>query len=149
MIEGVSLIPLKQIHDERGKVMHMLRSNDLHFKEFGEIYFSSTYPGVVKGWHKHSKMILNYAAISGSAKVVLFDDRVSSSTKGELQEIYLTQENYCLLIVPPMIWNGFKGIGTKEVILANCASIPHSSGEIERLAYNDPSIPYNWNIENK
>ena len=129
--------------------MHMLRSSDKHFKEFGEIYFSSTFPGVVKGWHKHYEMTLNYAAIYGSAKVVLYDDRPSSKTKGKLQEIYLTQENYSLLIVPPLIWNGFKGIGTKEVILANCASIPHSPDEIERLPFNDPSIPYDWNVENK
>ena len=101
MIEGVRLIPLKQIQDERGKVMHMLRVTDPHFKKFGEIYFSCTYPGVVKGWHKHSEMTLSYAAVTGAVKVVLFDDRVSSATKGEVQEIYLTQENYCLLVVPP------------------------------------------------
>ena len=73
MIEGVSLIPLQQIHDERGKVMHMLRVTDPYFDKLGEIYFSCTYPGVVKGWHKHSDMTLNYAAVSGAVKVVLFD----------------------------------------------------------------------------
>ena len=90
MIDGVSLIPLKQIHDERGKIMHMLRVTDPHFKKFGEIYFSCAYPGVVKGWHKHSDMTLNYAAVTGAVKVVLFDDRSSSSTYGTVQEIYLT-----------------------------------------------------------
>ena len=146
MIEGVSLIPLQQIHDERGKVMHMLRVTDPHFDKFGEIYFSCTYPGVVKAWHKHSDMTLNYAAVTGAVKVVLFDDRSASATKGDVQEIYLTQENYCLLVVPPLVWNGFKAIGTKEVIVANCATIPHSGGEIERLAHDDPYIPYDWGI---
>lgn len=146
MIEGVSLIPLRQIHDERGKVMHMMRMTDPHFDKFGEIYFSCTYPGIVKGWHKHREMTLNYAAVSGNAKVVLYDDRSASSTKGKVQELYLTQENYFLLVVPPLVWNGFKAIGTKEVILANCATIPHSSEEIERLAYDDPYIPYDWGI---
>ncbi len=142
-------IPLKQIHDERGKVMHMLRATDLHFDKFGEIYFSCTYPGVVKGWHKHSKMTLNYVAVSGALKVVLFDDRSSSSTKGEVQEIYLTQGNYFLLVVPPLVLNGFKAIGTKEVIVANCATIPHSGGEIERLAHDDPYVPYDWGIDHR
>jgi dTDP-4-dehydrorhamnose 3,5-epimerase len=149
MIKGVSLIPLQQIQDERGKVMHMLRVTDPHFENFGEIYFSCTYPGVVKGWHKHNEMTLNYAAVKGAVKVVLFDDRVSSPTKGEVQEIYLTQENYYLLVVPPLIWNGFKAIGTKEVIVANCATIPHSAGEIERLAHDDPYIPYDWGLVHK
>ena len=146
MIEGVSLIPLQQFHDERGKVMHMLRATDPHFDKFGEIYFSCSYPGVVKAWHKHSDMTLNYAAVTGAVKVVLFDDRSSSSTKGEVQEIYLTQENYFLLVVPPLVWNGFKAIGTKEAIVANCATIPHSPGEIKRLAYDDPYIPYDWGV---
>ncbi len=146
MIKGVSVIPLRQIHDERGKVMHMLRATDSHFDQFGEIYFSCTYPGVVKGWHKHSEMTLNYAAVSGAVKVVLFDDRSSSPTNGQIQEIYLTQENYSLLVVPPLVWNGFKAIGTKEVIVANCATIPHSAGEIERLEHDDPYIPYDWGI---
>ena len=146
MIEGVELVPLSQFHDERGKVMHMLRDTDSHFNKFGEIYFSCTYPGVVKGWHKHKKMTLNYAAISGSVKVVLYDDRADSATKGQIQEIYLSPENYFLLIVPPLIWNGFKAIGTSEAIVANCATIPHESNEIQRLDINSELIPYNWEI---
>tara|TARA_B110000259_G_C14034431_1_gene408556 strand:- start:17076 stop:17525 length:450 start_codon:yes stop_codon:yes gene_type:complete len=149
MIDGVKLVKLNQIHDERGKVMHMLRDSDPHFSKFGEIYFSCTYPGVVKGWHKHKTMTLNYSAITGSVKVVLYDDRDSSATKGQVQEIFLSPENYYLLIVPPMIWNGFKAIGTVEAIVANCATIPHKPDEIERLDINNELIPYKWNIVHK
>ena len=56
MIKGVEIHPLKQIPDERGKIMHMLRSDDPYFERFGEIYFSMVYPGVVKGWHLHRLM---------------------------------------------------------------------------------------------
>ena len=61
MIEGVILTPLRQIPDERGKVMHMLKVGDPAFQQFGEIYFSCTYPGAIKGWHLHKIMTLNYA----------------------------------------------------------------------------------------
>ncbi len=50
MIEGITITPLKQILDERGKVMHMLRRDDEHFQQFGEIYFSTVRPNVVKAW---------------------------------------------------------------------------------------------------
>ena len=60
MIEGVKIYPKKQIFDERGKIMHMLRKDDENFKKFGEIYFSVTYPNVVKAWHLHNKMTINY-----------------------------------------------------------------------------------------
>jgi len=149
MIDGVIITPLKQILDERGKVMHMLKATDPAFKSFGEIYFSCIYPNVVKAWHIHHGMTLNYAVPHGRIKFVLFDDRKDSSTRGEVQEIYLGPDNYCLVTVPPMVWNGFKGIGSEMALVANCASIPHDPSEIERRDPNDGSIPYNWDLINR
>ena len=144
MIDGVIITSLKQISDERGKIMHMLRNDDDHFIDFGEIYFSCVNPKTVKGWHIHKKMTLNYALVSGEIKFVLYDDRENSKTHGEIQEIFLGPEHYFLVTVPPMIWNGFKGLGEKMSIIANCATIPHDPDEITRKPPNDKSIPYNW-----
>ena len=149
MIEGVKVTPLKQILDERGKVMHMLRCDSDIFQAFGEVYFSCVYPGIIKGWHIHKRMILNYAVPYGNIKLVLFDDRPNSPTRGEIQELFLGPDNYLLVTIPPMIWNGFKGIGTEMAIVANCASIPYDPEEIDRLDPFDPSIPYNWEIKHQ
>lgn len=149
MIDGVRVTPLDQILDERGKVMHMLRSDLDLFGGFGEIYFSCVYPGAIKGWHLHKKMILNYAVPHGNIKFVLYDDRVGSPTRWEIQEIFMGPDHYCLVTVPPMIWNGFKGIGTEMAIVANCASIPHDPEEMERRDPSDPSIPYDWEIKHR
>lgn len=146
MIEGVIVTPLRQIIDERGKVMHMLRADSPHFKAFGEIYFSCIYPGAIKAWHIHKRMTLNYAVPHGNIKFVLFDRRPESSTKGQIQEFYLGPDSYVLITVPPMVWNGFKGIGTEMAIVANCASAPHDPTEIERRSPFDPEIPYSWDI---
>ena len=144
MIDGVVITPLRQIFDERGKVMHMLREDSPIFSRFGEIYFSCTHPGVVKAWHLHKEMTLNYAVIYGEIKFVLFDDRPGSPTRGKVQELFISPENYMLVTVPPMIWNGFKSVGTETSIVANCATLSHSSGEIERRPASDGSIPYDW-----
>lgn len=149
MIEGVIVKPLRQILDERGKIMHMMRNDDPDFPGFGEIYFSYIYPGVIKGWHIHRKMILNYAVPYGTIKLVLYDDRPSSRTKGEVQEIFLGPENYCLVRIPPRVWNGFKGIGMTPAIVANCPSIPHDPDEIDRKSPDDPAIPYTWELVNR
>lgn len=149
MIDGVIVTPLRQMFDERGKVMHMLREDDPHFQHFGEIYFSCTYPGAIKAWHLHKSMTLNYAVVHGTIKCVLYDDRPNSPTRGCIEEYFLSPENYCLLTVPPLIWNGWKGIGDKTAIVANCATIPHDSREIERMAPDDPRIPYDWHIKHK
>ena len=149
MIDGVTITPLKQIFDERGKVMHMMRDDSPVFSKFGEIYFSCTYPGAIKAWHMHTEMTLNYAVIYGSIKCVLFDDRPGSKTRGNIDEYFLSPENYSLITVPPLIWNGWKGIGNETSIVANCATIPHDPNEIERVSPNDPNIPYNWEIKHK
>lgn len=147
MIEGVHIRTLKQIPDERGKVMHMLRRDDPWFERFGEIYFSTVYPGVIKGWHLHSRMTLNYAVVAGMIKLVLFDDRNTSPTRGELMEIFTGEDNYALITVPPGIWNGFKGIGKTPAIVANCATEPHDPEEISRLDPFSSTIPYDWALK--
>jgi len=149
MIEGVKVTPLRQILDERGKIMHMMRSDSDVFEQFGEIYFSCVYPGAIKGWHIHSKMTLNYAVPHGHIKFVLYDDRPESPTKGEVQELFLGTDNYCLVTVPPMVWNGFKGYGDELAIVANCSSISHDPTEIDRLDPFAPSIPYDWSLKHR
>lgn len=144
MIQGVSIHPLKQIPDDRGKVMHMLKATDPHFEQFGEIYFSMVYPGIVKGWHIHTRMVLNYAVVVGLIKLVLYDDRPESHTKGQIQELILGESNYCLVKVATGIWNGFKGLGKSPSIVANCPNIPHDPAEIGRIDPYDNPIPYDW-----
>ena len=75
MIEGVIITPLRQIEDDRGKVMHMLREDSPVYERFGEIYFSFTNPNSIKAWHMHKEMTLNYVCIEGKVKFVLYDDR--------------------------------------------------------------------------
>ena len=149
MIEGVIVTPLRQFFDERGKVMHLLREDSPVFSRFGEVYFSCTYPGAIKAWHLHKRMTLNYAAIHGEIKCVLFDDRPDSSTRGCVQEVFLSPENYCLLTVPPLIWNGWKGLGQNSSIVVNCATIAHDPAEIERKPAFGNDIPYDWAIQHK
>ena len=146
-IEGVFVTPLKMIADERGKIMHMLKSDSPVFKKFGEIYFSVVHPGVVKGWHIHDKMTLNYACVTGKIKLVLFDGRESSSTKGNVMEIFLGPDSYKLVTIPPNVWNGFKGAGVSTSIVANCSDIPHDPTEIHRCDPFKNDIPYNWELK--
>lgn len=146
MIDGVTITPLRQILDERGKIMHMLRADSPIFEGFGEIYFSCIHPGAIKAWHIHKEITLNYAVPHGKIKFVLFDDRPDSPTRKETQEIFLGPDNYCLVTVPPMIWNGFKGVGSELTIVANCTTSPHAADEIARMDPFDSTIPYDWNL---
>lgn len=146
MIDGVVVVPLRQIPDERGKIMHMLRNDDPVFTEFGEIYFSEVFPHVIKAWHLHKAMVLNYAVVRGMIKLVLYDGRQQSRTHGHIEEIFMGESQYVRVTVPPGVWNGFKGVGTMPALVANCASIPHDPEEIVRMDPFTEEIPYTWDI---
>lgn len=143
-IEGVKVFPLRRIPDERGTILHVMSSKDPWFESFGEIYCSTVYPGVVKGWHKHREMTLNYACLYGRVKCVVYDDRPGSSTKGSIMEIYLGPDAYSLLVVPPEVWNGFKGMSDPFAMIANCCTHPHDPSRSSRLDPYSSSIPYDW-----
>ena len=144
MIHDVKITPLRIIPDNRGKVMHMLRSDSEVFSRFGEIYFSTVFYKSIKAWHLHKESTLNYVCVSGEVKLVLFDDRENSPTKNQHQELILSPKNYFLVTIPPLIWNGFKGIGKNESIIANCLTIPHDEKEMVRKDPSDKKFNYNW-----
>ncbi|MEP2024110.1 MAG: dTDP-4-dehydrorhamnose 3,5-epimerase family protein [Reichenbachiella sp.] len=150
VIEGVIITPLRKIPDDRGRIMHIMKSSDPEFNQFGEVYCSTVYPGIVKGWHIHKKMTLNYAVLKGNIKFVLYDARKDSPTYGKLQEIYIGQDNYVRVTVPPFVWNGFMGIGLEEALVINFTDIPHDPEEIDRMdPHENGIIDYKWEIKDR
>lgn len=144
MIEGVQVVPLRRFVDDRGSVLLMLKETDPHFVRFGEVYFSTVYPGVVKAWKNHRRMTANYACVHGEIRVVLHDDRDVSPTRGTTDELRISPEDYALVVIPPGLWHGFQGLGEPVSILANCATEPSDPDELDRLEPDDPQIPYAW-----
>lgn len=143
-IDGVIVRPLTIIADDRGAVLHMLRADDPQFVRFGEIYFSVVNPAAVKAWRRHREMVLHYAVPRGHVRVVVFDDRPASRTRGAVMEIETGEFQYKLITIPAGTWNGFMGLGDQPSLVANCASVPHDPAEVERRPHDDPSIPYVW-----
>ncbi len=144
IIDGVIIKQLKRFPDERGTVMHIMKASDEEFKGFGEVYCSSIYPGVVKGWHYHEKITLNYVVLKGMIKFVLFDERGGSPSKGSVQEIFMGDRDYVRVTVPPRVWSGFKCIGTESALVCNVIDMPHDEGEARRCDPHSNHIPYDW-----
>ena len=151
MIEGVKVIPLRRIPDERGTILHMLRATDPHFVKFGEIYFSTVYPGVVKGWHYHKVQVDNFIGVRGMFKVVLYDGREGSPTRGELNEFFLGVHNPMLLQIPTHVLHGFKAIGTEEAIMLNLPTEPYryDAPDEYRVDPHGKDVPYDWALKEK
>jgi len=146
MIEGVTTKDLRVIPDERGRLMEILRTDDDVFEKFGQVYMTTVYPGVVKAWHYHKKQRDNFCVLRGMLKVVLFDDREDSSTRGNIDEFFLGEHNPTLVSIPAFVYHGFKGVSTCEAIVINIPTNIYNYQEPDeyRVAPHDGTIPYDW-----
>lgn len=144
MIDGVQLKQLKPIPDERGRVMEMLRSDDPFFKKFGYVYLTTAYPGVVKGWHYHKKQTDHFVVVKGMMKVVLFDDRPDSPSRGEVNEFFMGIDNPILLQIPPGVYHGFKCVSEEEAMVINIPDHLYDPQDEYRVDPHDNDIPYDW-----
>jgi dTDP-4-dehydrorhamnose 3,5-epimerase len=146
MIDGVKIKKLNPIPDERGRIMEILRADDDLFKKFGQIYVTTAYPGVVKAWHYHKVQSDAFTVVHGMMKLVLYDQRPDSSTKGEVMEFFMGEHNQILVQIPPFIYHGFKCISEREAIMLNCPTEPYNRQQPDeyRLAAHTKEIPYDW-----
>jgi dTDP-4-dehydrorhamnose 3,5-epimerase len=140
MIKGAIINVLNVIKTPGGNVMHAMKESSSGYLGFGEAYFSKIDKGAIKAWKRHTKMTLNLVVPVGEIKFVMFDDRDMSNT--QFQEIIISEDNYCRLTVPPMVWLGFQGLSDGGAILLNIANIEHNSKESESLTIE--KINYEW-----
>jgi dTDP-4-dehydrorhamnose 3,5-epimerase len=140
MIEDVLITKLDVVGTPGGNVMHGMKETSVGYMGFGEAYFSQVDKGAIKAWKRHKEMTLNLIVPVGEIRFVLFDDRRGSIT--QFQEVKLSNDNYCRLTVPPMIWVGFQGLSDGGSMLLNIANIEHDPYEVVRK--NLEKIEFNW-----
>lgn len=146
MIQGVRVKSLRLIPDERGRLMEILRSDDDLFIRFGQLYMTTAYPGIVKGWHYHKKQIDNFAVVKGMIKLVLYDRREDSPTRGEVNEFFIGEHNPQLVQIPALVLHGFKCVGDQEAIVVNCPTELYNYRQPDefRIDPSSPDVPYDW-----
>jgi len=146
LIDGVVIKELRLIPDERGYLMEMMRADDAFYTKFGQVYLSVAYPGVVKGWHYHKVQTDHFTIVKGMMKVVLYDDREDSPTRGEVNEFFMGELNPILITIPPGVLHGMKAIGDAPGYLVNCPTEVYDYSEPDefRVHPHDNDIPYDW-----
>jgi len=149
LIDGVVVKKLRVIPDERGRLMEMLRCDEEVFSKFGQVYMTTTYPGVIKGWHYHKLQADNIVVIKGMLKIVLYDAREGLSTKGQINEFFAGEFNPVLVHVPVGVYHGWKCISETEAIVINIVTEPYryDNPDEYRVAHDSPEIPYIWDIK--
>ena len=151
MIKDIHLKKLKAIPDERGRLAEILRSDDELFMKFGQLYFTTTNPGVVKGWHMHRIQVDNVACIKGMIKLVIYDQRADSPTKGEVNEFFIGDHNLMLVQIPNNVFHGWKCISESEAIIINCPTELYNYEKPDQVNVDphNSDIPYDWARKDK
>jgi len=151
IIEGVEIKRLSVIPDERGRLMEILRNDDKLFKEFGQVYLTTVYPGVIKAWHSHERQDDNVAVVKGMAKIVLCDLRENSGTYKSVNEFFAGEHNPVLIHIPRLIYHGFKCSGSEECLVINIPTNTYNYDNPDemRLPFDTDKIPYRWERRNR
>ena len=145
LIDGVRTKRLRQIPDERGWLLEILRADDPLFRKFGQVYVSATYPGVVKAWHYHEKQVDHFACIAGMIKLVLFDTREDSPTKDRINEFFIGVHQPMLVQIPNLVYHGWKCVGTEPSLVVNIPTEPYRYGDPDEYRIEPHGkLPYDW-----
>jgi dTDP-4-dehydrorhamnose 3,5-epimerase len=146
LIQGVATKRLKVIPDERGRLMEMLRVDDPIFDKFGQVYLSTTLPGVVKGWHAHRQQNDCITCVKGMIKLVAYDARPDSPTHGLINEFFIGEHNPLLVKIPIGVQHGWKCVGEVEAYIINVVTEPYryDQPDEQRVDPHDNDIPYDW-----
>ncbi|UCG57739.1 MAG: dTDP-4-dehydrorhamnose 3,5-epimerase family protein [Phycisphaerales bacterium] len=146
VIDGVAVRRARVICDERGRLGEIMRADDPWFEKFGQAYFTTTYPGVVKAWHYHTRQTDHFYILRGTVKVGLYDERKDSPTSGTVNEIYLSEHSPGLLRIPPGVLHGWMCVGQTEAYVVNTVSEMYNYDDPDefRVDPHDTNIPYDW-----
>jgi dTDP-4-dehydrorhamnose 3,5-epimerase len=145
-VEGVRVVALTRVVNERGHLLEVQRNDDDHYPGFGQAYVTCTLPGVVKAWYRHARQFDQIALVSGVVRVALYDDREGSVSRGRLMAFELNEDGPALVQIPPGVWHGFKSLGPAPLHLLHLNTMPHDKTHTDevRLPPDSPAIPFAW-----
>lgn len=146
LIDGAEVRPAKLLPDQRGRLGEIFRADDPWFEKFGQVYFTTTYPCVVKAWHWHKKQTDHFYVIKGLVKIALYDRRVGSSTHGIVNELYLGEHCPGLVRIPPGVQHGWMCVSETEAYIVNVVSEVYNYDDPDefRTDPHENDIPYDW-----
>lgn len=148
MIHDVEVRDLQVNADERGHLVEIFREDwDEYDLDPSMSYFSMSYPGAVRAWHRHTRGQVDYFVCpTGRIKIGVYDDRDGSPTEGELDEFVIGEHNQRVVRIPGDCWHGFEVIGNERALLINFPTnlYDYDDPDEERLPPDTSEIPMNW-----
>jgi dTDP-4-dehydrorhamnose 3,5-epimerase len=152
LIHEVRLAPLALFPDDRGYFLELARLGEglaAHLGTRTQVSGTLSYPGTIKALHFHTRQTDLWAPVSGMFQVVLYDLRVDSPTFGRTNTLYAGDLRPWQIRIPPGVAHGYKILGAQPGLLVYITDRFYDPGDEGRIAYNDPDINYDWELQHK
>ena len=153
LIEGVLVEPVALWPDDRGyflEVQRMGRGLAAQFAaESTQVSAALSYPGAIKAFHYHMRQTDCWTPASGMLQVALVDLRAGSRTFGVKNTMYVGALRPWQILIPPGVAHGYKVIGADNAMLVYLTDRLYDPEDEGRIAYNEPHITYDWELQHK
>jgi dTDP-4-dehydrorhamnose 3,5-epimerase len=153
LIPGVRVNPYPLWPDDRGYFLEVLRVGRGLASEFPtestQVSAALSYPGTIKAFHFHRHQTDCWVPVQGMFQVALVDLRKQSPTFGARNTLYAGALRPWQILIPPGVGHGYKVIGKDPAMLVYVTDRFYNPEDEGRIAYNDPQIQYDWEIQHK
>ena len=147
LIDGVKIRPAPTLIDERGTLCEILSPAwGVHEAPIVYVYQFTIRPGKIKGWHQHHLHDDRIFLSQGNVKVVLYDDRPSSPTYRMVNEIYRSDYQRTIMVIPAFVYHAHQNIGTSDALFVSMPTRPynHEDPDVYRLPLDTDYIPFRF-----
>jgi dTDP-4-dehydrorhamnose 3,5-epimerase len=153
LIEGVRVQAYSLWPDDRGYFLEVARLQQGLVSTFApattQVSAALSYPGTIKAFHFHRHQTDVWVPAQGMFQVVLVDFRPDSPTFGYKNTMYVGSLKPWQILIPPGVGHGYKVIGEQAAMLVYVTNQLYNPADEGRVAYNDPSIAYDWEFQYK
>ena len=139
--------------DDRGYFLEVHRIGQGMAEDFDpastQISAALSYPGTIKAFHFHRHQTDFWVVVHGMLQVALVDLRPNSTTYGSKNTLYVGTLRPWQILIPPGVGHGYKVLGNEPAMLVYVTNHFYNPEDEGRIAYNDPSIAYDWELQHK
>lgn len=129
--------------DERGTVTEIFSPAwGFTEEELVYLYQVTIFPGQRKGWVVHEEQDDRLFVDTGALKIVLYDARPDSPTKGMVNEIFAGSANRMLVRVPAGVVHAVVNVGIDEARFVNLPTRPYNHARPDKIRLPDDAVPY-------
>lgn len=145
-IEGVELRRLVTHGDGRGDLTVLFSRHYVPEATAPHVYLVNATAGSLRAWVYHRRQSDRLAFLNGTFRVVLYDLRPESPTKGGLNVLDVGADNPVQVTIPPFVAHAVQNRGSESAFFVNMPTNHYDPANPDkaRIRKDHPGIPYSF-----